>query len=205
MTQYKTYTDRVLTLTPTVLAYRLKQFCLGHSMLLRAANSKFIDGTYNGFLDVNNIYKAFIVDKELLPEFVFAVLVCSTTYKDFQEEIANGDFVTILQDTIKDLDTKTIVEQIHTFAHYLKNGTNAPEYMICDNKKDDSVKGNVVSFEENILSTLMSDCGYTRDECINLPLTETLSAYLLYAHRMGSIELTSKEVFDMMNKAKGIE
>jgi hypothetical protein len=204
MKTYKSYIERVATLTPSVIGYRLLPFNLGHSIALKSSKSKFISGEYNGFYDINSIYKSIITDKSLIPEFVFAVLVCSITYDEFREEVNNGSFGKALEEVIKRLKTDKfyIVNEIHAFALYIQQGTDAPLYDIKASDNDTEVVDSPIEPEENMLSTLMSDCGYTRNECLNLPLTETLSAYLLYAHKMGSIVIRSKALNNLMNKGK---
>ena len=204
MKTYKSYIERVATLTPSVIGYRLLPFNLGHSIALKSAKSKFLNGAYNDFCDINSIYKAVVTDKTLVSEFVFAVLVCSTTYDDFREEVNNGSFVNTLEEVVERLkeDKFDIVQEIHCFALYLQQGTDAPLYDVKKTDDNEVVADSPIDPEENILSTLMSDCGYTRNECLNLPMTETLSAYLLYAHKMGSIILRSKAMNDLMTKGK---
>jgi hypothetical protein len=203
MATFKPYSQRITTLVPSCLGYRLLPFSLGQSLALKSSKSKFTSGEYNSLCDINYIAEALVNDHSLIPEFVFAVLVCSTTYDEFMSECGNGNIASSVEEVIKHIkDNKiNLLFEIHTFAHYLKSGTDAPLYKVKEDDKD-SVTTNPVEAEEAILSTLMSECGYTRDECLNLPLTETMSAYLLYAHKMGSIELESKEVFELKESLK---
>lgn len=202
MDTYKTYTERILTPTPTILGLRLYPFTLGHSLLLKGVNSKFINGEYNKFLDVNTVAKHIVADFNLIPEFVLALLICSTTYDEFKDEVNNGELGNVINILVADIKTAKVnfIEKIHAFAHYLKQGTDLPLYYNCEDKN--TVKTTPIELEEAVLSTLMTNCGYTRNECLNLPMTETLSAYLLYAHSMGSIELIGKDVFDLTQKLK---
>lgn len=200
---YKSYTERVATITPSVIGYRLNPFSLGHSLLLKACGSKFVTGEYNGLCDINNIVTTLLTDTNLVTEFVLAVLICSTTYDEFKEECSSGKIHETIKATKDTINGLYLLNEIHTFTHYIKQGTNAPLYEVKENK--DEVKTNPVEPEEAILSTLMTECGYTRNECLNLAMTETLSAYLLYAHKVGGIELISKEVAELTAKLKGTQ
>jgi hypothetical protein len=203
-TTFKSFTDRVATITPTVLCYRLLPFSLGHSLNLKAVKSKFITGEYNSFCDINHIAEKLITDKDLIAEFVVALLVCSNTYDDFKEEIGNGLIVNTIKELVKDIENNkyNLLFSIHTFANYLKDGTNAPLYELTGDSQN-NITSTPVDTEEAIVSTLMENTNYTRNECWNLPLTETLSAYLLYAHKVGSVELISKEICDLKASMKG--
>lgn len=194
---YKSFTERVIQPAPVILGLRLLPFTLGMSMLLKAANSKFLTGISN------------ITLKELIIELVFAILVCSTTYDEFNAEINNGDFeryvnkyITELTQEIKASNEFNIFFRVNQFCNYLKAGTTAPLYEVKESGSSD-ISINPIEAEEQILSTLMTDCGYTRNEVLNLPLTETLSAFLLYAYKQGTIEIVSKELFDLKQTLKG--
>jgi len=202
-TTYSTYTERVLIATPAILGYQLKYFSLGHCLILKGSNSRFINGVYN-FITKDDIARRLGLDLGIIPEFVFAIIACSTSYDEFKDDITNGEFTKVLNDmveTIKTYDIQTIIDSIYAFVLYLNKGTEAPSF-IPKNDESVEVSSSPVSNEENIMSTLMTDCGYTRNECLNLPLTETLSAYLLYAHKMDKIMLVSKEVYELTKKMK---
>lgn len=198
MDSYTTYTERVLQPAPEVLGLKLLPFTLGHSMLLKCAKSQFILG------DIESL-KALPV-KSMIVELVFAVLVCSTTYEDFKKEIHEGTLQTELQQYVNDLTAGVekaksfcLLLEVSKFINYIKSGTTAPLYRVLNDNKN-NVKTNPVEPEEAVISTLMTECGYSRNECLTLPLTETLSAYILYAYKQGTIELISKEVFELEQK-----
>ena len=203
MIAYKSFSERVSTITPTVLGYRLLPYSLGMAINLKEANSKFINGQYNGFLDINNIFNALITDESLAGEFVFAVLCCSNTYDEFKDECGSGN----IMDTVKQLITEikymniNLLFEIHSFAHYLNNGTNGiPEYNVKEVKEHSD---NPFDYEETVISSLIENTSYTRNECYNLSVNETLSAYLVLAHKNGVIEITSQDTIEMMNQMKG--
>ena len=207
MATFIPYSQRNAILTPICLGYQLLPFSLGHSLALKSAGSKFTNGEYNTLCNVTNIMYRILADKTLIPEFVYAVMVCSTTYDDLKAECSTGEFQKEVSKVVKRIEDNNydLMSEIHRFAHYLKNGTDAPIFKPME-ESNGSIITNPVEAEEAIISTLMSECGYTRNECYTLPLTETMSAYLLYAHKMGSIELVSKEVFDLKQslKEKGV-
>jgi hypothetical protein len=198
MNDFKSYTDRITTPNPIILGLKLLPYTLGHSILLKSANSKFVNEGLKG-----------CTDKEVIGELVFALLVCSTTYDEFKEEIATGKFNTNFQGYIKKLikDVKNSKEfnlftKIGAFASYLRSGTSTPLYYVTEDESE--IINNPIEFEEAIISTLMSECNYTRFDCLNLPLVETLSAFLIYAHKQGSIELISKEVYEIKERMKNV-
>lgn len=196
MSEYKSYTERILTPTPTILGLRLMPYTLGHSIILKSANSKFITG---GLRDCEN--------RELIAELVFALLVCSTSYDDFKQEVYQDRFSSYLTEYVNRLTAEiagskefNLFEKINAFASYLRNGTSTPLYYVTEDSNE--IKNNPIEFEEAIVSTLMSECNFTRDECLNLPLVETLSAFLLYAHKQGTVELISKDVWELKERMK---
>jgi hypothetical protein len=198
MEAYKSYTDRIIQPTPIILGLKLNEFTLGHAMLLKSAKSKFLCG---GIKD--------LTIQELVVELVFALLVCSTTYDDFKEEIQSGEitenikeYVQTLTKEIKDSESFCLFKKVSQFIQYLKGGTTAPQYQIKE-RDESTITDNPIEPEEAIISTLMTDCGYTRNECLELPLTETLSAYLLYAYKQGTISLLSKEFLELKERMKG--
>lgn len=212
MGTFKTYSERVLTPSPVVLGLRLRPFTLGHSILLKRHQSKFIVGDL----------KECGSDGEIIYELVFAALVCSTTYDDFLKEVSEGTFEKNAGNYIKwfckqaGLKKKTVLSRVVSlfkkskpfnligevgiFCNYLKNGTTPP---LSYPKKSDNVNNSPIEIEEAMISTLMQEYGYSRDECLNLPLTETLSAYLLHAHKQGVIDLIGKEEWELRQQMKG--
>jgi hypothetical protein len=171
-------------------------------MLLKSAKSKFINGEYDSFLNTDAIIDTMFNDSHnLIGEFVFAVIVCSTTYDDFKDDVTSGEFVKVLNELKETVNkqTSTLINSIHEFAHYLHQGTQAP---LVQPKPNADNLDNIASPEEAMMATLMGELGYTRDECLNLPLTETLSAYLLYAHKMDAVELIGTDALDAIERLK---
>ncbi len=141
----------------------------------------------------------------LIIETVFAALVCSTTYNEFLNEVETNKFqsecnkyVKLLTKQVKKSSRFNLYDEIKKLADYITDGTQAP-YFIPVNKGDKSVgKQTPIEPEQAIVSTLMSnECGWSMDECYNSPLVETLSAYLLYVHEQGGIELKTKEQYEL--------
>ena len=202
MSAYKQYSSIVTNINPTILGYRLLPFSLGMVVILKEAQSKFITGEYNSFLDINHVFNAFKCDSTLIAEFIFAVLVCSNSYDEIKEEFGNGDFIKEYRQLMGRLATynDNILYEIHAFAHYIKNGTETVEYNV---KEQDGIEAsNPFEFESAVISSLMENTNYTRSECYNLPITETLTAYLMYAHKNGVIEIVSKELVELMKEMK---
>lgn len=198
MDSFKSYTERVIIPQPTVLGLRLHPFTLGHSMLLKSANSVFIVGGIEQ-----------LTIKDLIGELVFALLVCSTDYDTFLKEANSKDFadyvagyVEALNEEIEAADVFNLYDKLTMFRQYIKDGTSTPYYYQSADSSSD-ISTNPVEIEQSIISTLMADCNYTRSECLNLPLTETLSAFLLYAHKQGTINLKSKQEHELEQRLKG--
>jgi len=198
MDTYKSYAERVIQPTPTILGLKLLNFTLGHSMLLKTAKSRFMLG---GLKELD--------DRGIIGELIFGLLVCSTTYDSFIEEMNDGSFKEYLNKYVADLIEEiksssmfNLYSKINMFANYIKDGTSTPYYYTAEDAKND-VSICPVEIEQSIISTLMSECNYTRDECLNVPLTETLSAYLLYAHKQGTVNLQSKEEYELQLRLKG--
>src|ERR1035437_8676367 len=119
MSDYTNYTDRVLAIMPDCIGFRLLPFSLGMSQILKASNSKFITGEYNSFLDINHIAQALITDNSVISEFVYAVLVCSTTPDDFLKECSNGELRQAVTDTAERIKGVNLLKDI---LHKLKFG-----------------------------------------------------------------------------------
>jgi hypothetical protein len=203
MEAYIPYIERVLQPTPVVMGLRMRPLTLGHMMLLKSLGSRFATG---------DIRQCTFVD--LIQELALAVMICSDSYDSVQEEIHAGTFQQTarkhfdqyLKQLEKAVDNHfNLMAEIRLFSAYLKKGTTGPAYNVKLSEGDANVSVNPVEVEETMMSTVMSDCGYTRNECLNLPLTEILSAYLLHAHKNDAIELTSKEEIEMFNELKGTD
>lgn len=212
MDTFKSYTERVvITETPTILGIKLLPFSLGHSMLLKRHGSIFISGGFEG-----------LKNSELITELIFAALVCSVTYDDFQKEVHTGQFQNELNKYIdclnQSLGTKqnrwkrlfripikspvNIIMEVVKFTTYLIQGSEVQKY---NTVEKDTVSNNPAEFEESILNTLMTECNWTRNDVLNLPYTETLAAYMLFAHKQGVINLVSKEEWELKQRMKGIK
>jgi hypothetical protein len=204
---YKSFTDLILAPTPTVLGLKMLPYTLGHAILLKKAKSIFVMGGVEG-----------CSNNQILTELVFACLVCSVPYEQFNQEVESGEIEKLIVEyvgcvyrgmceskTIKTPDDllNSIVQEVVLFADYLKQGTSTPQFdVILKEGQSESVGTNAIEFEQSILAALMSECNHTRDECLNLPLNETLSAYLLLGHNRGVIELISKEIYTLKEKMK---
>ena len=227
-TTYKTYTERVSTITPTVLGYRLLPYSLGMSINLKAANSKFINGQYNGFLDINNIYRALYCDyMTVMGEFIFAILVCSTTYDEFKEECGSGNIFKARDELFENVSSKyktqlfnsgsvdntetkkdnriNVLYEIHKFAHYIHNATtDLPAYNIKETSKSE-IESCPFEFEESVIDTLICNTTMTLNECLNRSITETVPVYLMQAHKNQHIEIVGKDLIEQMKAMKGIK
>lgn len=201
MDSFSTYTERVLQSPPTVFGYKLLPLTLGHTMLLKAAHSHFMFGDFNS-LDELKI-------SELIIELTLAILICSSTYDEFLNEMHTGEIQSVLKEMVEHstrlseiADGFNVYDEKNKFIHYLKNGIIAPDYKIKGGSNSD-IKQNPIEPEQAMVATLMSaDCGFSRNECYNLPLSETLSAYILYAYKNDAIEITSKELHELMERKK---
>jgi len=219
MDTFKSYTERVITIPPVIGGYRLKPFSLGHTMLLKSVNSKFLSDDYAGLCNINTVFEFLVCDLTLIGEFALAILICSTTFEDFMEEVNNGEFGNALEQIRTEIlgnpavvDAKgAIIEkavepmsdlpyQIHRFAHYLKQGTVTPKYNI---RKSDSITTSPIEPEVIIQSKLMSEFGWTMEQTYNRPFTQAISSYFLYLHENSEdFKLESKEVFELKQKLK---
>lgn len=214
---FTTYTERLLVPTPALLGYHLKPFSLGHSMALREIDSKFISGEYNQLDEKKNIIYLLALEHlcvqndktkqaryQLIIEFVSAMIICTTTYDDYKNDVELGKIPELIKefmDLTLALDVQDLVDTIHRFCLYIQKGTAAPKFNPI--ATDDSFKGAVVMPEQSIKEDLMSKCGYTRSEALDLPFTETYSSYLYHRHSRCDIELTSQTEYEIIQAAKG--
>jgi len=200
MNTYKDYTKQVLQLTTPVMGLRLYPFSLGHAMILKKEDSMFMRDKIDETL----------TDRDLIAELVFAVLVCSTTYDEFMEETRSGELqknlVEYVNKTVEEIEATELFSlqiEIQLFVQYIKNGTTPPYYYeVCNNSGAD-ISVNPIAVEHSIKSILMTECNYTREECLNLPYNETLADFILYAHKQGTLNIISKEECELMEKLKG--
>lgn len=197
MDTYKSYAERIIQPAPTIMGLRLLPFSLGHSMILKTAKSIFMLGGLEG-----------LSDRQVIGELVFGLLVCSTSYDDLIAEMNNGafktylaEYVTKLTKEIKDTDLFNLHAKINMFVNYIRDGTSTPYYYPASDSTSD-VSICPIEIEQSIQSTLMSECKYTRNECLNLPLTETLSAFLLFAHKQGTVVLKSRDEYELEQRLR---
>jgi hypothetical protein len=199
MEEFTTYTDRVLHSTPTIMGLKLLTLTLGHVMLLKSMRSRFISGGIAG-----------LAIQDLITEFVLALFVCSTTYDDFLKEVETDKLSVNLNKYVKSLvsEVKTsndfcLFLKVRQFVNYIQAGTSGPLYEVKNNNGGNDITDNPLESEEIIKNTLMTECGYTRNECLNLPLTEVLSDYLVWQYKQENIDLISKDVYDIIQSMKG--
>jgi hypothetical protein len=193
---YTSFSKRVLTVPPAIYGYQLKPLTLGHVLILRESNNGFINGEYNAFLDPKQIVHKMCDDLGVIPDFANAILICSVTHDEFLKEHASGEYYSELIELKKTFDAnpQILIPQIQQMARYFHNGTQGPAGQPkAKSGEDGNLADGVIGQEQAMLFTLMKECGYTRDECLNtVPFTETLSSYLLYCHQMDAFELLSE-------------
>lgn len=204
---YKSFTDVILNQTPTILGLKLQPYSLGHQIHLKNAKSCFVG---------DNFFK--LKDSQILCELILALLICSTDYDSFRVEYEQGKLPQMIADYIpsvnkairnnKELITKeklaeAIANEVDIFVQYINKGTTTQNF-VAPKKDDDNFKPNPIDFEQTMLDTLIVECKYSRSEALNLPMTETLSAFLLLGYKREYINIQSKEVWLLKRKMKGL-
>ena len=196
-TNYTTYIDRVIQPPPVVLGLRLKPLSLGHVILLKSAKSRFITGELKD-----------ITYQQLIGELVFALMVCSVSFDEFNDEVNAGrfedsltEYVTRISDEVKEAKDFNLHLEVNRFVKYIKDGTDSPLHF---ESNAGGTSDYPIDVEQSIIHTLMSKCNWILDDCYNRPLTETISAYLLYAHEQGAVRLISRNVADIMKQLEGL-
>ena len=207
---YQSFTDVILTPTPTILGLKLHPYSLGMQIHLRNANSCFVG---------NNFFK--LKDSQILCELILALFICSTDYDSFRVEYEQGQIPQLIADYVpsvrqaiqkqkesKDILNnddlaKAIAGKVDLFIQYINKGTTTQQFVTLKKDKDGFEKPNPIDFEQIMLDALMTECKYTRQEALNLPMTETLSAFLLLGHKRECIEIESKEKWLLKRKKKG--
>lgn len=185
LTQVK-YSDTFFTDKYTICGVRLKDFCLGHLILLEFINNPLIktdkldldivDGTFNFFM---------------------ALLICSLSYEDGEKLITDPDLLNEemnkFSDNLKknmDLDPKwNIVSKIDLFKQYMGVHLDMPLY---DNKQKSSGEDQSGNDWKTSIFLVFKKMDYSESAVLNMNIKRLFNLWAAYAESEGAIRLMNK-------------
>jgi hypothetical protein len=166
----------------TILGQRLRPFSLGHYIILRRLKSPFVD--------------------DISASASMGDLICGRSAKDAETLLQNLDEMEPLAQRLGEVNTvdliKDNVAEIQMFNDYIIQGSAMPGYF----------QHNVAAqsaplrqhWSQNVMLSLVSNCGYTRQEAMECPLSQAFFDHLAYLEKEGVIQLMSEAEFKMMNE-----
>lgn len=158
----------------TILGLRLRPFCLGHYFLMRRFGVDFIaDDSCNASID----------------DLVFGCLICSNTYEGFLELLNSGE----LPKEVEKWGAKIgldfdLGDKVQLFNKYLEGAFRQP-VVIYEGKT--STSG--AHWSQIIKCALISPCGYSMSEALNLPLAQAFADFYKNAESNGVLTIADQE------------
>lgn len=180
----------------TILGQRLKPFSLGHYILLRRLKSPFVSDKQ---------------EESSVGDLIVGVIVCSRNYSGASEIICDFDKMEVEAQRVGELNSKSgvaenqneAIARIILFNKYVVDGSAMPGYFL-DNEGDYDRKLNQ-HWSQSVLLSLISNCGYTRDEALNCPLSQAFFDHLAFMETEGSIKLMSEEELEEVRLLENME
>lgn len=180
----------------TILGVKLKPFSLGHFQILRRLKSPFVD-------DETKTASS--------GDLILGVIICSRTYADAEALILDLEQLETLAQAMasetgeasidasdsRDSD-EWVIKKIQLFNEYITKGSAMPGYF--ENPIDGGVPMNMRQhWSQNVYLSLISDCGYTREEAMNAPLSKAFFDHLAFLEKQGAIQIMSQQEIDALN------
>lgn len=162
----------------TVLGIKLRPFSLGHLFLMRRFGCGFAEDGDNVSVGIGDL--------------ILGVAICSRSYEEFLADLDSGELEKFVAEWGKEVQKQiesdehfNPVRRFALFHQYMKEGAQMPKFFIERDTKGESG----LHWSHQILSILISECGYSRTEALNAPLTQCLNDFCAYAERQGTITL----------------
>ena len=92
------------------------------------------------------------------------------------------------------------VEKAKMFAAYISTHSEPPGYWVTADDNKPGVKSGA-HWVQSVISGLVSECGYTQIEALNVPVCKCLQDYLKAAENQGTIRLMPIDVLETTNGA----
>ncbi len=130
-----------------------------------------------------------------MADLVMGVYICSQTYEEFWQSIDEEDFLTRIQkwgEFAKDFDLK---EKSLLFLKYIHDGSEQPVVIY---EGETSQSG--AHWAQTVLTVLTGQCGYTRSEALNAPLSLALHDFYKLAESNGLVTLATPDIAAALNE-----
>jgi len=187
-----------------ILGLKLKPFSLGHYFILRRFECSFVDDE-----------KA----TATLEDLIFAVSVCSMSYKDFLEFIERKYYPwwSVLLSWVwpwhrpkprfvwprearkwgKQAGLFDFKSKVALFMQYLNEATEQPQYWV-----EEEGKPSGAHWAQALYDSLIGQVGYTQEQALNNPLAQCLSDFYRHAESVGSVRLMTDQEVEVINGAQ---
>lgn len=156
-----------------ILGLRLKPFSLGHYILM------------------NRFEVAFVAAGEAtadIPDLVLGVLICSKTYDDFLAFIDREDCQKQVEEWGEKIGMFEFVDKVKIFSEYIAHHSEIPKFVY---ETETTESGG--QWAQAVLLSLTGQLGYSREEALNIPLSEALTNYFKHAENQGLIRLMTAD------------
>ena len=180
------YTKALIPNPYTIMGCRLLPFSLGHLTLMRRFDCKY------GSDDLS-------VDELSVDDLLLGIQICSRTFNEFLEDIRTDEFAEWIHEwavgvTSEKQTTEEVYNRMLLFGKYIKEHSWTPSYWNekqgNENVSDDWMRG--------VINVLISECGYSRDEALNSSFSQSMTDYLTWCERQGSIKFYSSDEIEQM-------
>lgn len=158
-----------------ILGLKLKPFSLGHYILLKRFNNPFVADEPAG------------ATRDAL---IFACLICSMAYQEFLEFIEAPDYIKQVQKWGKKVGIFDLPSKVELFQRYITEGSKEPQYFVTD--KSDN-KPTSAHWSQSLFIALTTQCGYSRQEALNSPLSQCFADWMSFAEAQGLVEMVTDE------------
>lgn len=157
-----------------ILGLKLKPFSLGHYFLLQRFG--------NGFVGDKSTYAT-------RQDLIFGVLVCCMAGDQFQQFTEQEDFEEQIKNWAREVGLFDVAAKAREFKAYLDAAQQIPKFWI--EQEPDAPGGG--HWSQALITTLMGQLGYSREQALNAPLAQALADFYKYAESLGSIRLMTDE------------
>ena len=180
-----------------ILGQDLRAFSLGHFNILRRLKCCFVaDETITGPLS-----------ESIVGDLIKGVLICSRSVSEAETLVRNIELMESLAEQLGNSNPyRSVVgldDSVVEFQRYISEGSRMPGYYALPNESTPMQLNQ--GWVQNVLLSLVTNCGYTRTEALNAPLGQVLFDHLGYLEKQGAIRLVSAQELEEIKIAEAEE
>jgi len=147
------------------------------------------------------------LSESIVGDLIKGVLICSRSMQDAETLVRNIDLMESLAEQLGTSNPyRSVVgldDSVVEFQRYISEGSRMPGYYALPNESQPMQLHQ--GWVQNVLLSLVTNCGYTRSEALNAPLGQVLFDHLGYLEKQGAIRLVSAQELEEIKLAEAEE